>query len=173
AMPPGDVLDLGAGEGRNAHWLAEQGWRVTAVDISQVALETLRQESWGEGWDITTIHADLRDWTPPERQFDLVLLSFVQLEQPHRGRLHREAAAAVRPGGSLVLVAHARRNLEEGTGGPQDPNLLPSRTEVEEELSDLVIDRCEVIERPVDGAERPALDLVAVAHRPEDDRTDT
>ncbi|MDX1619666.1 MAG: class I SAM-dependent methyltransferase, partial [Nitriliruptorales bacterium] len=115
-LTPGDVLDLGAGEGRNAHWLADRGWRVTAVDISSVALETLREDSWGEGWDLTTIHADLRGWRPPQEQFDLVLLSFVHLEQPHRGELHRAAAAALRPGGTLVLVAHDRSNIEQGVG---------------------------------------------------------
>lgn len=165
-LPPGDALDLGAGDGRNTRWLAQRGWRVTAVDISEVALEQLRESAWGQGWELTTIHADLRVWRPPGEMFDLVLLSFVQLAQPHRGPLHEDAARALRPGGTLVLVAHDRSNLDGGVGGPQDPAKLPTADEVRAELPGLTIERAEIIERPVEGAPRPARDLVVVATRP-------
>lgn len=167
-LPPGDALDLGAGDGRNALWLADRGWRVTAVDISEVALEHMHEAAWGRGWDLTTVHVDLRDWMPPEDTFDLVLLSFIHLEQPARGRLHAAAAAALRAGGHLVLVAHDRSNLAAGFGGPQDEAVLPVVGEVTAELAGLRIDRAEVIERRPEHADRPALDLVVVAGR--DDR---
>lgn len=164
-LAPGDALDLGAGDGRNAAWLAGHGWRVTAVDISEIALEQLRERAWGRGWELTTIHADLRLWRPPEAMFDLVVLSFVHLTAAHRRRLHEAAAAAVRPGGTLVLVAHDRSNLDRGVGGPQDPDRLPTADEVRAELPGLRVTRAEVLERVVDDADGSARDLLVVAVR--------
>ena len=166
-LTPGDVLDLGAGDGRNAVWLATRGHHVTAVDISPVALTQTRERAAELGVEVTTVQADLHTWTPEPDAADLVLLSFVQIPQPARGRMHRAAAAAVRPGGRLLLVAHDRANLEHGVGGPPDPSVLPNADEVRDEIGDtLTIDRCEIYEREVEGADRPALDLVCVAHRP-------
>lgn len=164
-LAPGDALDLGAGDGRNARWLAEHGWRVTAVDISEVALGELLADAWGHGWDLTTVHADLRTWVPPEERFDLVVLSFLHIPQPYRSRLHRAAMEALRPGGHLVLVAHDRSNLADGTGGPQDVRMLPTLAEVRRELGGVAIERAEIVSRPVDGAPRPARDLVVRARR--------
>ncbi len=166
-LPPGDVLDLGAGDGRNAVWLAAQGHRVLAVDISPVALEQTRERAGEQHVSVDTREADLHAWAPEPDSFDLVLLSYVHLPQPARGRMHRAAARAVRPGGRLVFVGHDRSNIEHGVGGPPDPAVLPTDEELREELGGtLAIDRCELYRREVEGADRPALDLVCVAHRP-------
>jgi SAM-dependent methyltransferase len=165
-LPPGEALDLGAGDGRNARWLAGRGWRVTAVDISPVALGELVPGSGNRGGTVTAVHADLRTWTPPADRFDLVLLSFLHLPQPHRGGIHRQAARALRPGGTFLLVAHDLGNLAAGVGGPQDPTLLPTAVEVVGELVGLAVLRAEVADREVEGSDRPARDLVVVARRP-------
>ncbi|MFF7679885.1 SAM-dependent methyltransferase [Actinacidiphila glaucinigra] len=109
-LKPGTALDLGCGEGADAVWLARQGWRVTAVDISRVALERAAGHAKAEG-----IPEGLIDWqrhdlgaTFPEGTYDLVSAQF--LHSPNdmpRERILRAAAAAVAPGGVLLVVGHA------------------------------------------------------------------
>lgn len=165
-LDPGDALDLGCGDGRNAVWLAESGWSVTGVDVSPVGLRYARRRAAMSEVEIETVEADLRFWRPVPESADLVLLSFVHLPQPQRGELHRRAAQALRPGGRLLLVAHARQNLTDGVGGPQDEAVLPDVEEVVAELRELLIDRCQLIARPIGQIEQYALDLVALARRP-------
>ncbi|WP_406261284.1 methyltransferase domain-containing protein [Actinacidiphila glaucinigra] len=109
-LKPGTALELGCGEGADAVWLARQGWRVTAVDISRVALERAAGHAKAEG-----IAEGLIDWqrhdlgaTFPEGTYDLVSAQF--LHSPNdmpRERILRAAAAAVAPGGVLLVVGHA------------------------------------------------------------------
>lgn len=106
AVAPGTALDLGSGEGGDALWLARRGWSVTAVDIAPSALAVGQAQQQPDD-DITWIAADLAEWQPPA-QFDLVsacfLHSFVELP---REQILRRAAAAVAPGGLLVIVGHS------------------------------------------------------------------
>ena len=103
---PGTALDLGSGEGGDALWLAHNGWVVTAVDISPTAL-AIGAAAQGEGDDVTWVAANLADWIPPT-SYDLVtscfLHSFVELP---REAILRRAAAAVAPGGLLLIVGHS------------------------------------------------------------------
>ncbi len=105
-VSPGTALDLGSGEGGDALWLARHGWVVTAVDISPTAL-AIGQAAQQPGDRIEWIAADLAEWQPPTR-YDLVsacfLHSFVELP---REQILRRAAAAVAPGGLLVIVGHS------------------------------------------------------------------
>jgi len=82
-LPPGRALDLAAGEGRNAVWLAEQGWTVLAVDFSDVALDKGKRlaASRGVAERVAFDVADLRAYTPEARAFDLVALAYLQLPQ--------------------------------------------------------------------------------------------
>lgn len=106
AVAPGTALDLGSGEGGDALWLARRGWSVTAVDIAPSALAVGQAQQQPDD-DITWIAADLAEWQPPT-QYDLVsacfLHSFVELP---REQILRRAAAAVAPGGLLVIVGHS------------------------------------------------------------------
>jgi SAM-dependent methyltransferase len=166
-LTPGLAFDLGAGDGRNAAWLIDEGWRVVAVDVSEVALSRLRARTLGEAHEMVTIHADLRDWRAPAAIADLVVLSFVHVPRPERTGLLRGAVATLRPGGTLVFIAHERRNLLHGVGGPQDPELLPTQTEIRASLTAAGLDlsRCELVRRKVGDNDRAALDLVAVGTR--------
>jgi SAM-dependent methyltransferase len=109
ATAPGEALDLGAGDGANAIWLASAGWRVTAVDLSAVALEHGARHARTAGVDdrITWRRADLASWTPSE-DADLVCAFFLHgpFALDAAGALAR-AAARVRPGGALLVVGHA------------------------------------------------------------------
>ncbi len=114
-LPVGDVLDLGCGEGGDAVWLAEQGWRVTAVDISPTAVgrgvEGAR--SRGVADRVTWIAHDLASWRT-ERKFDLVTASFFHstVELP-RTEILRRVAERVRPGGRLLLISHVFETEED------------------------------------------------------------
>ena len=84
ALPPGRALDLGAGEGRNAVWLADRGWEVTAVDFSAAGLDKGRRLAGARGLAIDWVHADLRDYQPGEGSFQLVLIAYLQYYNPGR-----------------------------------------------------------------------------------------
>lgn len=113
-LAPGRALDLGAGEGGDAAWLAERGWEVVALDVSQVALD--RSAATVGSDRITWRQADLRTWTPePDLgTFDLATASFLHLPLPHHRRLLGLLADVVRPGGSLVHLGHHHDDIAKG-----------------------------------------------------------
>lgn len=168
-LTPGRSIDLAAGEGRNAIWLAEQGWDSTAVDYSDVAIDKARQIADRRGVTITTEVADLTEYVPTPAGYDLVLVAYLQIPGDQMDPILRKAAAAVAPGGTFLLVCHDRENLEHGYGGPQHPDVLTSPDQVVAALGDdLVVERSEVAERHVQTAdgERVALDTLVLARRP-------
>ena len=121
-LPPGRALDLAAGEGRNSVWLAERGWSVTAVDFSRVGLEKGRKLSAAHGvgdGQVDWVVADLSEYEPARAAFDLVLIAYLQVDAALRGRVLAGAAAALVPGGTLLVVGHDLANLTEGVGGPR------------------------------------------------------
>lgn len=138
-LSPGTAVDLGAGEGRNAIWLASRGWSATAVDFSQVALDKGARLAAGAGIDITWVCADATTWRPAD-PVDLVVIAYLQLPAPERRRAVRGACEMLRPGGTLLLVAHDSTNLTEGTGGPQDPAVLMTADDVLADLAGLDVD---------------------------------
>jgi thioredoxin reductase/SAM-dependent methyltransferase len=118
-LKPGTALDVGSGEGADAIWLAQRGWQVTAVDISQVALDRAAAEAARAGADgIRWRVGDLLTWDPAPEQFDLVSAQFIHLPGEARAALHRRLAAAVRPGGTLLIVGHHPSIRETTFGGP-------------------------------------------------------
>lgn len=132
---PGRALDLAAGEGRNALWLASLGWQVTAVDFSQVALDKGRavEATIATKHPVTWVCADVLTWEP-EGDYDLAVVAYLQLPGDERTTAVRRAFGALRPRGELFWVAHDSTNLVEGTGGPQDPAVLMTADDV---LADL------------------------------------
>jgi len=140
-LPAGRALDLAAGEGRNALWLAERGWRVTAVDFSRVGLDKGRRLADERGLAVDWVRADVLTYAAEPHAFDLVLLAYLQLSADQRRTAVRVAFGSLRPGGTFLLVAHDSTNLTEGTGGPSDPTVLFTAEEV---LGDLDGERFEV-----------------------------
>lgn len=161
--PPGRALDLGAGEGRHALWLAERGWQVTAVDFSAVGIDRGREEGRSRGVEVEWVVADVTAWEPPAgTAFDLVLVAYLHVPEDVFSRLGQWLS----PGGALVVVGHALRNLTEGVGGPQDPSILHTTEQLRAAASGLEVERCEEVLRPTDAGD--AIDVVLVARRPAD-----
>ena len=151
-LAPGTAVDLAAGEGRNAIWLASRGWRAWAVDFSQVALDKGRELA-GD-LDIAWVCAEATTWRPPQ-PVDLVVVAYLQLPAAERRSAVRGAAEMLRPGGTLLLVAHDSTNLTEGTGGPQDPAVLMTAEDVLGDLAGIEVDvvRAGRVAREVTGAD--------------------
>jgi SAM-dependent methyltransferase len=126
-LVPGTALDAGCGEGADAMWLAERGWQVTAVDFSAVALErgTARAAELGTGIArrITWCRADLTAWLAAEDAYDLVSTHFMHLPNEPREALFRRLAAAVKPGGSLIVVGHHPSDMQTTVRRPRNPEV--------------------------------------------------
>lgn len=106
---PGSALDIGSGEGADAIWLARRGWRVTATDISSVALDRAAAAVASEEEVAARIdwqQADVLAWSPPERTFDLVSSQYSHFPSADTVPFVQRLAASVAPGGTLLVVAH-------------------------------------------------------------------
>jgi len=168
-LAPGRALDLACGEGRNAVWLAELGWRVTGVDFSEVAVEKAHRLAARRGVEVDWVAEDLLRYQFPAATCDLVIMLYLQLPAAVREQVIRAAAAALAPGGTFLLVAHDRRNLEDGYGGPRDPTVLYTAEDVVVDLGGFESERAGIVERPVDtpeGDQAIALDTLVRARRP-------
>jgi SAM-dependent methyltransferase len=117
---PGDrVLCVADGEGRNAVWLAARGCRVTAFDISTVALDKARKLAASHGVELDLRLASVGDWEWSPGMFDALVAVFVQFADPTtRAAMFEGFRRTLRPGGLLLLVGYGPRQLEYGTGGP-------------------------------------------------------
>lgn len=129
---PASALDLASGEGRNAVWLAEQGWTVRAVDFSDVAVEKAKRLAAARqvADKIDFREADLRGYEIEANRFDLVALIYLQIPQADLTPILARAGRAVAPGGTFLLVAHDSANLKHGYGGPQNPDVLYTAEQV-------------------------------------------
>ena len=114
-LMPGTALDVGSGEGADVLWLAAQGWTVTGVDVSQVALDRAARHAAQQGIDVSRriswLQVDLVVWAPPPATFDLVSAQFIHLPPDLLTAVHARLAAAVKPGGSLLIVGHHPSDL--------------------------------------------------------------
>ncbi len=108
SLRPGHALEVGAGEGADAIWLARQGWQVTAFDVSQVALDKAAAHAvQADVADhVRWLRVDLSTWIGEPDTYDLVTALFMYLDQPAMTTLYRQLGAAVAPGGTLLLVGH-------------------------------------------------------------------
>ena len=147
-VTPGRGLDLASGEGRNALWLAERGWVMTAVDFSEVASSRAAAQS-----DlIEFVVADVRNWEPDSR-FDLVLIAYLHLTPPDFEKVIRTSRNWLAPGGELFLIGHDVSNIEHGHGGPQVPEILWSVPDLLTWLDGMTVIEAQVVRRPVETGE--------------------
>jgi SAM-dependent methyltransferase len=148
-LPPGTVLDVGCGEGADALWLASNGWEVTALDVSGVALDRARAHADAAGVAITWVHSGLLDADLPEGGFDLVSAQYPALRRATAGDAERALIDAVAPDGTLLVVHHDTTHaLDHGF----DPNEWVSPGDVAGLLgADWQVEVNEVRARTVNG----------------------
>ena len=144
-LPPGDAVDLAAGEGRHALWLAGLGWRVTAVDFSDVGLNRGRAQQ-GAG-EVTWVTADVTAWSAEPESLDLVLVAYLHLAEADTTALFSRAVGWLRPGGRLLVLGHDVENVTAGVGGPQEPAILHSVDRLAPVAALLDVDRLEQVRR--------------------------
>lgn len=172
-LSPGRALDAGCGEGADAIWLAERGWEVIAVDLSSVALERAAVHAATLGDDlarrISWQHADLLRWAPPAASFDLVSAQFLHLPADQRDELLRRLAAAVAPGGTLLVVGHDWSDTTTGVPRPSLPDRYFRSSDVAALLPagwQIVVDESRAREvLDADGATVTVHDVVVRAER--------
>ncbi len=133
-LPTGKVLCLAEGEGRNAVWLAEQGYQVTAVDASKVGLQKARKLAKARGVEITTVHADLADYDIGTQQWDAIISIFCHLPHDLRQDIHRRYVKGLRDKGIMLLEAYTPLQLEYKTGGPPVAEMMMDVQSLSSEL---------------------------------------
>jgi len=148
-LTPGRALDVACGEGRNALWLAEQGWQVTGIDFSGVAIDKARQIAEHRGLQIEWLAEDVSRYPLPAASFDLVAVLFLHTDPAERQLWLHNVLSALKTGGTFLYIGHDPSNIEHGVGGPQDPRLLPDTAELLDALPDFEVITAQVIERAV------------------------
>ncbi|GGO24131.1 methyltransferase [Microbispora rosea subsp. aerata] len=173
-LPAGRALDVGSGEGADAVWLAERGWRVTGVDISATALKRAAGHAADAGAEVAGriewLHADLRDHALPEGAYDLVSAQYMHLPGEARRELFARLAAAVAPGGTLLIVGHDPSDLLTTARRMHFPHMMYTAGEIAASLDPAEWEIAAAEARPraavdPEGREITIHDAVLVARR--------
>lgn len=167
---PGRALDVGCGEGADAVWLARRGWRVTAVDVSSVALDRGRAAAHDAGVAIVWLHAGLIEAELPSGTFDLVNVQYPALLRTATHAAEGVLLDVVAPGGTLLVVHHTHdaASLEEAKSHGFDPALYVGPMEVAAVLDETwQVEVSETRKRSVStgGGAHHSEDRVLRAHR--------
>ncbi|MCA2209621.1 class I SAM-dependent methyltransferase [Nocardia rosealba] len=166
---PMRALDLACGEGRHALWLATHGWQVQAVDFAQVGIDKGRTVAARLSRSVRSrvewTCADITDLDSAgvSGPFELILVVFVHLPPQERRPLLHQLASMLAPGGMLLVLGHATRNITDGYGGPQDPTILFAPDDIRADLdgTGVTITTAREVFRPTEGAD--AIDALVVA----------
>lgn len=148
-IPKGKVLCLAEGEGRNAVFLAKQGYSVTAVDASQVGLQKAEKLAEENGVSIELVHADLADFDMGENRWDGIISIFFPLPSALRKELHKKVVAGLKPNGVFIVEAYTPDQLKHGTGGGNSADTMTTKESLSLELDGLKFKHLIELERDV------------------------
>ena len=149
SIPKGKVLSLAEGEGRNAVFLASQGYSVTAVDSSLVGLNKGRKLAEENGVIVEFIHTDLAEYDLGENKWDGIVSIFCPLPSSIRKQLHKKVEAALKRNGVFLLEAYTPAQLKYGTGGGNSVDVMQSKESLSLELAGLKFKHLIELERDV------------------------
>jgi SAM-dependent methyltransferase len=158
-IPRGKVLCLAEGEGRNAVFLAQQGYQVTAVDQSSVGLEKVRILAREKGVEVRTVIADLQDFEIKKDAWDGIVSIFAHVPSTIRKRIHIQAVDGLKSGGVFILEAFTIEQLDmDSVGGPpaSQSDLFMSLVELRQELTGLEFDIAQEIKRAMKNGKHHA-----------------
>ncbi len=148
-IPKGQVLSLAEGEGRNAVFLAKQGYSVTAIDASPVGLKKARKLAEENGVVVEFIHADLADYDLGENRWDGIVSIFCPLPSSLRKQLYKKVEAGLKRNGLFLLEAYTPDQLKYGTGGGNSADVMQSKESLRLELAGLKFRHLIELERDV------------------------
>ncbi|MFZ2727588.1 MAG: class I SAM-dependent methyltransferase [Methylococcaceae bacterium] len=136
-LPKGRILSLAEGEGRNAVFLAKQGYNVTAVDSSIIGLNKAQQLAQANNVTINCIHADLAEFTMIENQWDAIISIFCPLPSHIRKELYKKVTQGLNRGGVFLLEAYTPKQVNYETGGGKNPDTMQTKKSLSDELAQL------------------------------------
>ena len=136
-LPPGPILCLAEGEGRNAVWLAQRGFEVTAVDLSSRGLQKARRLADDRRVKIKTIEADLATFPIAPGAWKGIVSIFAHTTEPVRKRVHASVISGLAPGGVYLLEAYRPEQAALTTGGPAEDSRLLNLERLKLELGKL------------------------------------
>ncbi len=148
-IPPGPVLCLAEGQGRNAVYLAVRGHPVTAVDQAEAGLAGARSLAASRGVPLETVTADLAKFRITPGAWAGIVSVWAHVPSALRRAVHAQVVSGLQPGGCFVLEAYTPAQLAHDTGGPRDPDLLPTAAQLREELAGLDFEIRRELERDV------------------------
>lgn len=148
-LPPGDVLCIGDGEGRNGVWLAQRGYAVTAVDASAQGLAKARALATARGVPLQTVHADLAEFDFGTAHWSAVVSIFCHLPSVLRRAVYARIPRSLRPGGVVLLESYTPAQLGRGTGGPPDRDMLVDLAMLRTDFAGLALVHGQELERDV------------------------
>ena len=145
----GETLSLAEGEGRNAVWLAQQGFTVSSIEQSEKGVAKTLRLALQRGVIVMAERGELETFNIQPNSWDLMVSIYAHTPQELRRKLHRKVVAGLKPGGVFILEAYTPAQIPNNTGGPKDASLMQTAELLRSELHGLVFDHLEEIERDV------------------------
>jgi len=149
SIPRGRVLSLAEGEGRNAVFLAKQGYSVSAVDSSLAGIDKGKKLARSNGVEVEFIHADLVEYDFGENQWDGIISIFFPLPSLQRQALYKKVEKGLEKNGVFLLEAYTPEQLKFNTGGGNSVDTMQSKNHVASELAGLNFEHLLELERSV------------------------
>ncbi len=168
AIPKGKVLSLAEGEGRNAVFLAQMGYSVTAVDNSKLGLEKASKLAKKNNVEIELIHADLTQFDLGIEKWDGIVSIFFPLIAKLRKPLYKQVTKSLKKKGAFLIEAYTPEQIHFNTGGGNSIELMQSKQTLSSELTGLTFDHLDEVKRNIfEGCYHNGLSSVvqAIAHK--------
>ena len=170
-LPAGVALCLAEGEGRNAVFLAESGWEVHGVELTDAGVAKTRRLAEQRGVQVQATVGELAEYDIGTNRWDLVVSIFAHMPPQVRRDLHPRVVAALNPGGMLLLEAYTPDQIGRGTGGPASADMTMTIELLRDELAGLDFIHAEELARDiVEGAGHSGVGAVVqvIARKPAD-----
>jgi 2-polyprenyl-3-methyl-5-hydroxy-6-metoxy-1,4-benzoquinol methylase len=142
-LTPEKLLMVGEGEGRNGIYAAKKGWKVDAVDYSEVAKSKAEKFAAEENVQINYSVADISEFNPPENAYDAVGIIYLHLDEDERIKTHQKLVSSLKPSGKLIAEVFDKEQIKMNSGGPKNIDLLYSLEDIVSDFQDLDFEKLE------------------------------